>query len=282
MSTGDFPASCCDRARQAQEDFSDGRAEPGLCRGVGASGSRSPLQKRRPGGSGRGLGWMEARGVQCVGTRPGRLHAGLEKRKGGPQRLGLGGWQLLGARTYPEGRGLVSELGELRKAMNFWVRGETHGGGGEARLYGGRGCRPGRKRRGGQGLGRSPETLRAGELGTDRRGAAHPQTTAVCNFKLPPGPRDSVRQPEGVGPEKPPQGSYFEGKTIFSWKVGVGFPGGSGGKKSACNAGDAGFQSMEDPLEKGMVPLSSIFPWRIPWTEEPGGLQSRGHGVGHN
>ena len=30
----------------------------------------------------------------------------------------------------------------------------------------------------------------------------------------------------------------------------------------------------EDPLEKGMPPHSSILAWRIPWTEEPGGLQS--------
>ena len=28
----------------------------------------------------------------------------------------------------------------------------------------------------------------------------------------------------------------------------------------------------EDPLEKGMATNSSIFAWRIPWTEEPGGL----------
>ena len=32
----------------------------------------------------------------------------------------------------------------------------------------------------------------------------------------------------------------------------------------------------EDPLEKGMAPRSSILAWRIPWTEEPGGLQSMG------
>ena len=31
-----------------------------------------------------------------------------------------------------------------------------------------------------------------------------------------------------------------------------------------------------DPLEKGMAPHSSIFAWKIPWTEEPGGLQSMG------
>ena len=32
----------------------------------------------------------------------------------------------------------------------------------------------------------------------------------------------------------------------------------------------------EDPLEKGMVTHSSIHAWRIPWTEEPGGLQFMG------
>ena len=32
----------------------------------------------------------------------------------------------------------------------------------------------------------------------------------------------------------------------------------------------------EDPLEKEMAILSSILAWRIPWTEEPGGLYSMG------
>ena len=32
----------------------------------------------------------------------------------------------------------------------------------------------------------------------------------------------------------------------------------------------------EDPLEKEMATYSSILAWRIPWTEEPGGLQSMG------
>ena len=32
----------------------------------------------------------------------------------------------------------------------------------------------------------------------------------------------------------------------------------------------------EDPLEEGMATHSSILAWRIPWTEEPGGLQSVG------
>ena len=32
----------------------------------------------------------------------------------------------------------------------------------------------------------------------------------------------------------------------------------------------------DDPLEEGMATHSSILAWRIPWTEEPGGLQSTG------
>ena len=34
--------------------------------------------------------------------------------------------------------------------------------------------------------------------------------------------------------------------------------------------------NQEDPLEKDMATHSSILAWRIPWTEEPGGLQSIG------
>ena len=41
--------------------------------------------------------------------------------------------------------------------------------------------------------------------------------------------------------------------------------------------------SWEDPLEKGMATHSSILAWRIPWTEEPDGLQSMGsQRVGHD
>ena len=35
-------------------------------------------------------------------------------------------------------------------------------------------------------------------------------------------------------------------------------------------------------LEKEMATLSSILGWEIPWTQEPGGLQSRGHKVRHD
>ena len=43
------------------------------------------------------------------------------------------------------------------------------------------------------------------------------------------------------------------------------------------------FLGREDPLEKGMATHSSILACRIPWTEEPGGLQSREwQRVGHD
>ena len=56
-----------------------------------------------------------------------------------------------------------------------------------------------------------------------------------------------------------------------------GFPGGSDGKESVYNAGDTGLiPSWEDPLEENMATHSSILAWKIPWTEESGGLQSMG------
>ena len=52
-------------------------------------------------------------------------------------------------------------------------------------------------------------------------------------------------------------------------------------KESTCNTGDlqkTQVQSLswEDPLKKEMATHSSILAWEIPWTEEPGGLQSMG------
>ena len=64
----------------------------------------------------------------------------------------------------------------------------------------------------------------------------------------------------------------------------MGFPGGSDGKVSTCNAEDPGsIPVQEDPLEKDMATRSSTLAWKILWTEEPGRLQSMGLlGVGHN
>ena len=51
-------------------------------------------------------------------------------------------------------------------------------------------------------------------------------------------------------------------------------------KNPPANVGDVGDMSSipgwEDPLEKGMATHSSILAWEIPWTEEPGRLQSMG------
>ena len=45
----------------------------------------------------------------------------------------------------------------------------------------------------------------------------------------------------------------------------MGFPGGSDGKESTCNAGDLGsIPGWEDSLEEGMATHSSILAWRIP------------------
>ena len=53
------------------------------------------------------------------------------------------------------------------------------------------------------------------------------------------------------------------------------FSGGSDGKEFACKAGDLDSTlGWEDPLEKGMSTHFSSLAWRIPRTEEPGGLHS--------
>jgi len=49
------------------------------------------------------------------------------------------------------------------------------------------------------------------------------------------------------------------------------------GEESACSGGDVGLiPGSGRSLEKGMATHSSILAWRIPWTEETGGLQSMG------
>ena len=63
-----------------------------------------------------------------------------------------------------------------------------------------------------------------------------------------------------------------------STREGLDFPGGSDSEVFACSAGDTRVQSLgqEDPPEKGIATHSRILAWRIPWTEEPGGLPSMG------
>ena len=82
----------------------------------------------------------------------------------------------------------------------------------------------------------------------------------------------------------------FKNELIFKctvWKGGengntaVGFPGGVRGEEPACQCrrpSERQFQSLywENPLGKETATHSSILAWRIPWTEEPGRIQSTG------
>ena len=64
----------------------------------------------------------------------------------------------------------------------------------------------------------------------------------------------------------------------------MGFPGGSV-VKNLPGMQETRVRSLgwEDPLEEGKATHCSTFAWKIPWTEEPGGLQSTGsHRVGHD
>ena len=65
------------------------------------------------------------------------------------------------------------------------------------------------------------------------------------------------------------------------------FPGSASAKESACQSRrhETWIRSLgrEEPLEKEMATHSNILAWKLPWTEEPGGLQSMGsQRVGHN
>ena len=63
---------------------------------------------------------------------------------------------------------------------------------------------------------------------------------------------------------------------VLSWGI-QGFPGGWDDKESAAvQETQVRFVGQEDPLEEGMATHSTILAWKIPWTEEPGRLQSMG------
>ena len=72
---------------------------------------------------------------------------------------------------------------------------------------------------------------------------------------------------------------FYSQRTVSVSKEGCidlyGLPRLLSGKESACNAGVRSL-GWEGPLEKAMAPHSSTLAWKIPRTEEPGGLQSMG------
>ena len=67
------------------------------------------------------------------------------------------------------------------------------------------------------------------------------------------------------------------GRISWSYHSSRGFPGSSDGKESACNAGDPdSIPGSGRSPGKEMATHSNILAWRIPWTKEPGRLQSMG------
>ena len=65
---------------------------------------------------------------------------------------------------------------------------------------------------------------------------------------------------------------------VFAYllRISLGFPGGSAGEESACNAGDSSLIPGSGGSTGEGNSNSIILVWRIPWTEEPGRLQSMG------
>ena len=73
----------------------------------------------------------------------------------------------------------------------------------------------------------------------------------------------------GFQDDQDPRRLYYDREE--SW----GFPGDSAVKNPFVNVGDTGDNAVL-PLEKEIATSSSILAWKIPWTGEPGGLQSMG------
>ena len=104
-----------------------------------------------------------------------------------------------------------------------------------------------------------------------------PQTSLVAQLvKNPPATQETPVQFLG---RKFPCGRDRLPSPVF-----LGFPGGSDGTESNYNVGYLGsIPGLGRSLEEGMVTHCSILAQRIPWTEEPGGLESTGsQRVGHD
>ena len=71
----------------------------------------------------------------------------------------------------------------------------------------------------------------------------------------------------------PPVSIVAMNRTELGWSLELDFPGGSDGRASACNTGDAGsIPGLGRPPGEG----NGLLAWKIPRTEEPGRLQSMG------
>ena len=75
-----------------------------------------------------------------------------------------------------------------------------------------------------------------------------------------------------------PRGLKESDPTEVTYHTCIGFPDSASGKEPACQCrrherhGRVRSLDREDPLQEGMITHSSLLAWRIPWTEEPGGL----------
>ena len=110
------------------------------------------------------------------------------------------------------------------------------------------------------------------------------QLLPLCLGHPPPAPAcTSMVTGHYSAPTSWPPCHFFRGSSqIFQTRL-SGIPGGSDSKESACNARDLGLIPgwARSPGEENGNPLQ--YSWRIPWTEEPGGLQSKGlQIVGHD
>ena len=115
-----------------------------------------------------------------------------------------------------------------------------------------------------QGIGEADETT--GAMACKRETESR---KGLCYLPRDISEESDTRQESNPGSIPPGQTSH-----IFLSHFGLkGFPGGSDGKESAYNAGNPGLipESGRSPAE-GVATYSSIFTWKIPWTEEPGGL----------
>ena len=81
---------------------------------------------------------------------------------------------------------------------------------------------------------------------------------------------------EFLGPHPMFSSIHVKSHLLFTITL-LSFPGGPVVKNPPANAGDvSSIPGVEDSLEKEMATHSSILTWRMPWTEDPGGLQSMG------
>ena len=93
---------------------------------------------------------------------------------------------------------------------------------------------------------------------------------------------DAIQSSHPLYPPSPFAFNFSQHQDLLQWVSALhqaakesGFPDGSDGKESAYNAGDPGSIPGSGRLPReGMAIHSSILAWRIPWIEEPGGLES--------